>query len=277
MARTSPFSLIAAFAVLGLSLAVATESLSFDEKSYVAAKSGGTATDAKHREICVRVLQPLGVLVGEWKGVGQPKRGSNSGAWSEKAHSAWKFDEKASGLFLNFELGKQYQSVLFSVAEDGATPELSLTPAGGEIIRLTRKDESTAADTSSKVTNSKATKDVAWVFESSSDTLPQTRCTVRIISDIRFAMLFEEKPTAQGSYRRLSEIGLTRVGARLASGNTGERQCIVTGGLGTIKVSHEGKTYYVCCEGCQQAFDADPAGTIAAYQERLKEASKKKK
>lgn len=270
MARTSSFSFIAAFAVLGLTLVLATESLSFDETSAVAEKSGGTAADPKQREICVKVLQPLGVLVGEWKGVGQPKRGSNIGAWSEKAHSAWKFDEKASGLFLNFELGKQYQSVLFSVAKDGATPELSLMPADGETIHLTRKDDATASDSSSK-----DKKDVAWVFESSPDMLPQTRCTVRIISDIRFAMLFEEKPTAQGSYRRLSEIGLTRVGARLASGNTGERQCIVTGGLGTIKVSHEGKTYYVCCEGCQQAFVADPAGTIAAYQERLKEASKK--
>jgi hypothetical protein len=270
MATSSPFSVIAAFAVLGFSLALATESLSFDEKPNAAEKSAGTVTDAKHRDICVRVLQPLGVLVGEWKGVGQPKRGSNAGAWSEKAHSAWKFDEKASGLFLNFELGKQYQSVLFSVAEDGATPVLSLTPADGESIHLTRKDYATEAYTSSK-----AATVVDWVFESSPDTLPQMRCTVRIISDIRFAMLFEEKPTAQGSYRRLSEIGLTRVGARLASGNTGERQCIVTGGLGTIKVSHEGKTYYVCCEGCQQAFDADPAGTIAAYQERLKEASKK--
>lgn len=270
MVRTSPFSFIAAFAVLGLSLTLATESLSFDEKLNVAEKSAGTAADTRRREMCVRVLQPLGVLVGEWKGVGQPKRGSNVGAWSEKAHSAWKFDEKVSGLFLNFEPGKQYESVLFSVAEKGVTPELSLTPTDGETIHLIKKDDSTAADSSSK-----DKKDVAWVFESSPDVLPQKRCTVRIISDIRFAMLFEEKPTAQGSYRRLSEIGLTRVGARLASGNTGERQCIVTGGLGTIKVSHEGKTYYVCCEGCQQAFDADPAGTIAAYQERLKEASKK--
>lgn len=270
MVRTSPFSFIAAFAVLWLSLTLATESLSFDEKSNVVEKSAGTIANSKHRENCVRVLQPLGVLVGEWKGVGQPKRGSNAGAWSEKAHSAWKFDDNVSGLLLNFEPGKQYQSVLFSIAQDGATPELSLTPTGGQTILLTKKDDSTAADSSDK-----AAKDVAWIFESSPDTMPQARCTIRIISDIRFAMLFEEKPTAQGSYRRLSEIGLTRVGARLASGNTGERQCIVTGGLGTIKVSHEGKTYYVCCEGCQQAFDADPAGTIAAYQERLKEASKK--
>ncbi len=32
-------------------------------------------------------LQPLQYLVSEWKGVGQPKRGSNVGAWSEQL--AW--------------------------------------------------------------------------------------------------------------------------------------------------------------------------------------------
>jgi hypothetical protein len=192
------------------------------------------------------------------------------GAWSEKAQAAWKFDDSQSALHLQFEPGQHYKSVGFSLADDGSTPELSLMLSGGQTILLKRRDESAADKTPDK-----PAKDVVWLFESSSETLPQTRYSVRVFSDIRVAMLFEEKPTTQASYRRLSEIGLTRAGARLASGNTGERQCIVTGGLGTIKVSHNGKTYFVCCEGCQQAFDADPAGTIAAYQERLREASKK--
>ena len=245
MTNPSPFSVITVCAVLALS-AAATNS---DEQPIAEKKSTGAPADPQHRETCVKVLKPLGVLVGEWKGVGQPRRGSNLGAWSEKAQAAWKFDEKQSGLVLNFDPGQHYKSVVFSVAKDAVTPELYLMSAGGQTIQLKRNDESTAHKTSDK-----PTKDVAWVFESSPDALPQTR---------------------QASYRRLSEIGLTRAGARLARGNSGERQCIVTGGLGTIKVSHEGKTYFVCCEGCQQAFAADPAGTIAAYQERLKEASEK--
>ena len=270
MSNPSPFSVITVCLVVVFSLALNAGSTNSDEQSIAGKKSTGTLADSEHRETCVKVLKPLGVLVGEWKGVGQPRRGSNVGAWSEKAQAAWKFDENQSGLVLNFDPGQHYKSLVFSAAEDAVTPELSLMAAGGQTIPLKRNDESDTNKASDK-----PTKDVAWVFESSPDALPQTRCTVRVISDIRVAMLFEEKPTQQASYRRLSEIGLTRAGARLASGNTGERQCIVTGGLGTIKVSHEGKTYFVCCEGCQQAFDADPAGTIAAYQERLQEASKK--
>ena len=37
-----------------------------------------------------------------------------------------------------------------------------------------------------------------------------------------------------------------------------DKVCPVTGGLGTMAVSHAGKTYYVCCTGCREAFDKDP-------------------
>ena len=36
-------------------------------------------------------------------------------------------------------------------------------------------------------------------------------------------------------------------------------ECIVTGGLGKIPVSYMGQTYYVCCTGCRDAFNENPA------------------
>ena len=215
------------------------------------------------RETTIKALQKLGTLIGDWKGVAQPKRGSNAGAWSEKAQAAWDFANSTADLVVTFEPGQQFHQAAFSLADDGKTPNLTLTPIQGESILLLRvlADDDNPSD------------DESWLFLSAEDSVPQTRCTVRIISDIRVTLLFEEKSTEKGSYRRLSEIGMTRAGSRLASGSTGERQCIVTGGLGTMKVSFEGKTYYVCCEGCKQAFDADPKGTIEAYRERLKVAA----
>jgi YHS domain-containing protein len=46
---------------------------------------------------------------------------------------------------------------------------------------------------------------------------------------------------------------------------------VVTGGAGTIPVTHKGKTYYVCCTGCRDAFNDDPEGTIAAYEKQKAE------
>ena len=81
-------------------------------------------SDAKivGRETAIEVLRPLGTLIGEWKGVGQPKRGSNAGAWSEKAVAAWRFEPKAVDLVMSLEPGQLYQSAAFSVADDGKSP-----------------------------------------------------------------------------------------------------------------------------------------------------------
>ena len=70
--------------------------------------------------------------------------------------------------------------------------------------------------------------------------------------------------------RRIAGIGYTRAGEKLAQAGGNQRKCIVTGGLGTIAVSHKGKTYYVCCQGCVQAFNDAPEAIIADYQASLK-------
>lgn len=225
------------------------------------ADEAGTKPLSAVRETTVAALRPVGLLVGEWKGVGQPKRGSNTGAWSEKAQAAWKFEDDIADLVVTFESGRQFQTASFSLAEDRKTPVLILQPLKGDPITLTRT-----------LPAGEKSGDESWIFESSADQFPRTRTVVRIISDIRVTILFEEKRSELASYRRLSEIGLTRAGSRLASATAGERECIVTGGLGSIKVSHEGRTYYVCCGGCKQVFDNDPAGTLEAWRERLKEA-----
>lgn len=50
----------------------------------------------------------------------------------------------------------------------------------------------------------------------------------------------------------------------------GDKTCIVSQGLGTIAVSHKGKTYYVCCTGCKAAFEENPERWIAKLAQREK-------
>ena len=42
----------------------------------------------------------------------------------------------------------------------------------------------------------------------------------------------------------------------------------MTGGLGTIPVTYMGETFYVCCTGCRDAFNEDPAKFVKAYKEK---------
>ena len=226
-----------------------------------------------NREKVVAGLIPLSFLVGDWKGVAQPKRGSNSGAWSEKAHAAWQFDNKIPCLLLSLEPGKKSTHIFLTTTSETSRPIIELRQPNQTPIALEITEPANPLSSESSTQQANSPQD-HWVFE----TTPEPgklrhRFTVRKINDIRMTMLFEESPNPEATFRRQYEIGMTREGERLANGNTGERQCVVTGGLGTISVQHAGKIYYVCCEGCKQAFESDPEGTLMAYRERLKKKS----
>jgi hypothetical protein len=68
---------------------------------------------------------------------------------------------------------------------------------------------------------------------------------------------------------------MTRVGSGFGQGGAGP-ECVVTGGAGTMTVEYLGQKYYVCCTGCRDYFNADPAKALAEYKERKEEERKEK-
>lgn len=71
-------------------------------------------------------------------------------------------------------------------------------------------------------------------------------------------------------------LGSQRSGTSFAQSDDdyGERTCIISQGLGTISVSYQGKSYYVCCTGCKAAFEDDPEMWIARFEEMKAEKKK---
>ena len=194
-------------------------------------------------------LAPLNPLVGQWRGVGQVRRGSRAGAWSESAEWVWDFSTPgAPAVRFDVTDGKEVSSLLVRPAAGGADGfAATLTPTAGEAATLT-------ADS----------LDGTVRFEPAGD--GTARLTLRPLGEKRFTLLIERRSSPTGRFRRVAEVGYTRTGTRLAASSLGGPECVVTGGLGTIAVSHGGKTYHVCCSGCVAAFEADPAGVLAEYR-----------
>ena len=66
--------------------------------------------------------------------------------------------------------------------------------------------------------------------------------------------------------RRFDTINTMREGRTFGvDEGYGEKECIISQGLGTISIPYKGKTYWVCCSGCKAEFDADPDKWIAKY------------
>jgi YHS domain-containing protein len=200
-------------------------------------------------------LERFNALIGEWRGVAQPQRGSNRGAWQESGEWVWDFTDEAVAIEYNVIDGKLV-----------STGRLTYEPES-RLYKFVVKDQAGAARS---YHGRLADQKLVLEAEPDADGLVH-RITVTLLNENRTLVLHEQRTAAQQRFFRVAEVGYTRKGVRLARPGGGGPECIVTGGAGTIEVTYEGKTYYVCCSGCQQAFEDDPAGILAEAAERRKQ------
>ncbi len=229
-----------------------------DERSVTA--TAGVESDAAPKATAPAAarggeLTRFNPLIGSWRGVGQPQRGSRRGAWTETVAGNWNFADEQPAIVLTSTDGKQFESLRLSVHPD--QPVLQLKQILGDETRIFTGPlpESWPGQ-------------IQLITEADDDGSVY-RCSIEQLSDIRLVVLLEQRSTPTGSFRRVAGIGYTREGRKLAEAGGGQRKCVVTGGLGTIAVMHEGKTWYVCCEGCRQVFEASPGEIIDEYRRSL--------
>ncbi len=210
-----------------------------------AVKTDGTKVSS------IDALREYNGLIGGWRGVGQPKRASQQGAWQEKTVAVWELKPKSTGIRLNVDAGKHWKSALLGYDDKAKKFTLKAT-----LLDDTTRDYQGQLE------------DKRLVLESAADakTNEVHRLTLTTLNENRMTLLFEKRPEQQSFYSRIAEVGYQREGTRLAAAGTSGPVCVVTGGLGTIAVMHQGKTYYVCCTGCRDAFNDDPAGILAEYE-----------
>ena len=224
------------------------------------------STDA--RNAAIQQMGRLGELPGQWRGVLQLRRGSNDGAAAETIDVSWNFTQTTPALQFRFKPGSRLQQLhLIAPAADSAVLQLRLQEADAERL-LTLQPNPVAAEVSEQGNQ--------WTFATPADATTHRRLTLRRLSEIRWTVLLEEQPQTGTGWRRMFEIGMTRAGERLATAGAGQRLCVVTGGNGTIAVQHDGQTWYVCCEGCRQAFNDDPTGILKSYHEQQRKQSDNK-
>ncbi len=204
------------------------------------------AGDPPSRAADQAALRPFANLVGEWRGTGLKQRGSAKGAWTENASWAWNLTKDSASLRLVNTRGKHLESAILRPGAQPDTFVMEAVLAGGK----TRKFAGTMSPK----------KSLVLLAQDVTEEGP-TRITITPLHETRLLMLLESD-NGKGAAERLGEVGYTRSGVVFASGDSSP-VCIVTGGRGTIPVTFQGTTYHVCCSGCKDLFDEDPASVIA--------------
>ncbi|GDY07530.1 hypothetical protein LBMAG52_10160 [Planctomycetia bacterium] len=225
-----------------------------------------SASPAKSKSAAKDALVPFQDLVGGWIGTGQPKRNSTSGAWREKAEWRWKFAGEQVALEYAVEEGKLLKSAILSFDPKSKSFRLKTVELSAG------KDQTVEREYVGEPAGNKLVFDTP-----AKEGAEGRRITITRLNEKRTLVLFEQKGAGQNFFNRVAEVGYTREGTRLAESDQTGPECVVTGGAGTIKVSHKGETYWVCCTGCRDAFNDDPEGVLADYRKKLEERKAGKK
>ncbi len=205
-------------------------------------------------------LKSFQELIGQWRATGEPATGTQSekakGVWKESIEWSWKFKGEQAWLTFAIDNGKYFtKGELRSLAADQY--HLLLTTRQGQLQNY----EGKLTNNGRKLVLERTDK----------DRQEDARLTLSLIGDIRFQYLLETKPRERKLYTRVFQVGATREGESLAGATKSNApECVVSGGLGTMKVSHQGVTYYVCCTGCLEAFKENPEKYIAEFKAKKK-------
>jgi hypothetical protein len=202
-------------------------------------------------------LKPFNVLVGSWKGTGTPEGSPEErqkGHWVETVAWEWQFKGDDAWLTVTFDKGKHFTQGRLRHLPATDTFEFTLTTTAKE-----------------KVTYQGSIKGKQVILERPLGESRQIeRLTWNLLHENRVTYRLETRRDGGTALSRKYLVGLTKEGEPFAAVGRAERECIVSGGLGTIAVSHDGKTYYVCCSGCRDEFRADPGRYVREWEAKRK-------
>jgi hypothetical protein len=190
-------------------------------------------------------MQKVQLVVGDWRVTAMPREMKRD-PWSEKAAWSFKIEGDDYSLTLTTTDGVIWKDAVlrFDLKKQVYVLETTLAAGGARLYegKLVEKEK--------LLTLEEATE--AW---------PRERAVFSLLRDNRFLVDVESQAAKGKDWITQVQLGCTKEGVPFVRGEG--PKCIVTGGSGTIAVTHAGKTYYVCCTGCRSFFTQDPEKTIA--------------
>jgi ribosomal protein L24E len=203
-----------------------------------------------------KALQPFNSFIAPWKGTGVPdgtREEKQAGFWTEMVTWQWQFEKDDAWLQAKFDQGRFYVRGELRGLGDNRY-KLMLETKGGDSLGF-----------EGELKDNKLTLDRVDPKAKESQ-----RLTFRLLHSNRVTYTYETKAEGKVTFVRKYQVGLTNQNEPFANNGSTGPECIISGGLGTMQVSHKGKTYYVCCSGCRDEFKANPEKYIAEWEAKQK-------
>ena len=208
----------------------------------------GTAADKKDVEKTKAALGELGDFIGQWNLNGEDaKKALSKEVWTW----GWKFPKKETdplGMAIEIKDGKVFTGGFVTYDLDKKEYKFALTGKDGKAQDFTGK----LAKGVLKIERTDSNKDV---YKLSINTAA---------NGIRLVGTYEVVTGGKGLGTTIYKVSGSKEGESIAGGGK-KNECIVTGGAGTIAVSALGRSFFVCCSGCRDEFNANPKKYIDEF------------
>lgn len=214
-----------------------------------------TAADPKADAAAAKkALQKVGDFVGQWNLTGETKAAGRLASWKETATWGWKFKGGDAWLTVEVKDGRYFTA-----------GELRYQP-DKKVYQFT----ATGKDGKEQVFTGEAKRGRLTLERKDDRTGDVHRLTMNTLSEgVRFTLQYEKQDGGAGLFAAVYKSAGTKEGETFAGGKANKKpDCVVTGGAGTIPVSYMGKTYYVCCSGCKEEFEANPKKYVEAAEKK---------
>jgi hypothetical protein len=200
-------------------------------------------------------LQKFNSLIGEWKGTGSFEGAAGrqkNGFWTEEINWSWQFQGQDIALIAEW-----------ASSQNWSRGELRYLPKSGEYqFRLTTPGEVRKTFVG-KFQQEGGGRSPCLILERTEPASePAERLVITLLHNNRHLYRLERKADNSNSFSKIYQVGATKKGVPFAQANQGP-ECVVSGGVGTIMIKYQGKTYFVCCSGCKDAFFANPEQYIS--------------
>jgi len=198
-----------------------------------------------------KALQEVQDFIGLWNLEGTQKEGGKTVAWKEKVSWGWKFKDGNAWIAAEFGEGKGKFFTAGTLRYDVAKKKYVLALTGAD--KAEQVFEGDAGKLGGLALSRKDAK-TGDVYKMTMNTLAE---------GVRFQLKYEKQDGGKGLFGSVFAMNGNKDGESIAGGAK-KPECIVSGGAATMPVSYMGKTYYVCCSGCRDEFNANPAKYVNA-------------
>lgn len=225
----------------------------------------GFSLDKSARKEAMAQLKPFQTFVSAWKGFVRPSPRSDVDGWGEKTTWRWNYNGSEVSVKFLSPKSKLFVEGTFLPNKEKQGYDLFAKHKNGGLHRYTGQWDKEKRLKMKLIKSGTKTKD-------SKDDIPiPIEILIRQVSFGERLLINYSVKGRTGKATQFAMAGYTREGVKFGGGSV-QNECLITGGTGSRKVSYKGKTYYVCCGGCLDEFNENPAAAVEAY---LKEKGKK--